>query len=199
MIEINLLPEGLRKKPRIGFSAEYLKFDFAPALKRAVIVFAIVQMCLFAMSLFGIINVSTLGPGQKSLEADRRNVLALKDQEKTLNAKLSNIDAFCKKRFLWSRELNELLNSVTPGIWLTDISIGKESKGVPGRSFIIRGVSASNKGGETALISKFIHSLKTNILFSGDFSDIKIVSSNRDKVRDVDVMKFVIACHLKEN
>jgi hypothetical protein len=50
---------------------------------------------------------------------------------------------------------------------------------------------------ETALVGKFIESLRNNKDFYGDFEDIKLSSIQRKKTGSMEVMDFTIICYFK--
>jgi hypothetical protein len=125
------------------------------------------------------------------------------------------------KRFSWAKKLNDLSDSMTPGIWLTELSYDEKlgevqrpalpsplkKKGanenapttekVVLRYLTISGMASSMGEEGTALIGRFIKNLKANNEFYSDFSEIELGTITREKVDDQEVMKFNITCLFK--
>ncbi|MFA6141791.1 MAG: hypothetical protein WC738_00655 [Candidatus Omnitrophota bacterium] len=152
-------------------------------------------------------------------EADLR-----KTDLELINKKVSAIDGLMVKRFSWARKLNSLSDCMTPGIWLNDLSYeekegdrvvmvntkpqnGKTKKTgskavaekVVLRYLTLSGYASSMGEQGTALIGKFIKSLKDNSQFFSDFSEIKLDSIKSEKFMDQEVMNFKITCQFKES
>lgn len=153
----------------------------------------------------------------KKNEAD-----SLKSELAQIHKKVTAIDGLMVKRFSWARKLNALGDAVTPGIWLTEFSYdektgdrlvsvaraqnGKQKKGssrsvaekVVYRYLVLSGYASSMGEQGTALIGKFIKSLKESSQFYSDFSEITLDSIKSDKFQDQEVMNFKITCLFKE-
>lgn len=226
MIEINLLPEEFKKKESrfkqidlSGFSLENL-----PVIKLAGAFFGVIALITIALFLIGLYSKSNL----TSLTARYERILPLKKDADTLksqvdmiNKKVRAIDELMVKRFGWSKKLSDLSDSVTPGIWLTDLTYDEKmterqiqpdpkaanAKTKPrtgaemamARCLIISGYASGMSEEGTSLIGKFIKSLNDNRDFYSDFSDIELGSIKRDKIDDQEVMSFKITCFFKED
>ena len=137
-----------------------------------------------------------------------------------MSKKVAAIDELMVKRSSWARKLNDLSDSITPGIWLTqleyDEKLVERPKAPPSgvkpkdnqdakprlekvleRYLIISG-AASNSGEEgTALIGRLIKNMKENQLFYSDFSDIELGSIKREQASGQEIMTFKITCLFK--
>lgn len=228
MIEINLLPEELKKK-----AARFKKFELSafnlqglPFMKIGIAAAALLialHITLYLAGAFASSSLSALSKKYdeilpKSQEADK-----LKVQLEDMNKRVRAIDTLMLKRFSWANKLNYLSDSMTPGIWLSEldydetpgekplerIAAGANSgkqKGLMARPLTLKTVAryleisgyASSMGEEgTASIGKFIKSLKENDGFYSDISDIELVSIKSDKVAGQEVMSFRISCLFK--
>ena len=230
MIEINLLPEEMRKKePRFkkidfsGFNMSEIKMQNVP-VKRIAIIAALVLVSFHAI-LLGI-GVYSISSGRSS-SAQYRSILSQKNEYDSLksrldliNRKVGTIDELMVKRFSWAKKLNALSDSMTPGIWLSNLSyeekLGEKISGSKSQQssdkkgskkgasdkkvfkYMVLSGYASSMGEEgTALIGKFIKSLKDNPDFYSDFIDIELGVIRSDRVTNQEVMSFKITCLFK--
>jgi len=226
MIEINLLPEELKKRRRAAPKKEMsaIKMERIPVTKIAVIAIVAViaiHVVVFGFGIFAGANFNKLERDYKELMPEKRAAEQLKNQVDKMSRKVAAIDELMVKRFSWAKKLNDLSDSITPGIWLTDLSYDERfverpkivpvdtSKGKPAgegaagmekvmeRYLIISGAASSVTEEGTALIGRFIKSLKENPLFYSDFSDIELGNIRRERVDNQEVMSFKITCFFK--
>ena len=215
MITINLLPEELRKKESIfaNIDLSHITLQKLPLLSIAAAfagVLVLVQVVVLVMGLFSGAALSALTKRYDELAPKRKEADLLKAQVDTINKKTKAIDELMGKRFSWAGKLNALSDAMTPGIWLneldyderhvdktSDAGAGKgKSAGLPG-TLAITGYAAGAGEQGTALVAKFIESLKESEAFYADFSQIKLVSSKSDKASGQEVMNFRISCSFK--
>jgi Tfp pilus assembly protein PilN len=232
MIEINLLPEEFKKKePRFkkidlsGLKLADINFNKLPLV--GIGIGAIAFLILFHLILFliGINSKASLAAISKEtrvLSPEKREADKLRNDLDLINKKIVAIDGLMVKRFSWARKLNALSDSITPGIWLTEISYDEiegnklvlvsakpsndKTKRNSSRSvtekvilryLVISGYASSMGEQGTALIGKFIKALRDSSEFYSDFSEIKLGSIKTDKYRDQEVMNFKITCLYK--
>lgn len=226
MIEINLLPEELKKRKRAAPKREShaIKMERLPMVKIvviAVIAIIAIHIVVFGFGIFAGGNFNKLERDYKELMPEKRGAERLKDHVQKMSSKVAAIDELMVKRFSWAKKLNELSDSITPGIWLTELNYDERvverpkdvsantSKGRPAkegvagmekvmeRYLVISGAASSATEEGTALIGRFMKSLKENPLFYSDFSDIELGNIKREKVDNQEVMSFKITCFFK--
>ena len=227
MVEINLLPQELRKK-----ESRLKKMNFPPidldtkAIMRIVFaaagILVIVHFSLFAYRMCDKRILASLEKRYSALGDKKKEADALKARDTMIHKKIGAIDELMVKRFEWSKKMNDLSDSMTPDVWLTqlsydekltDRSVQKEAKVNDGKTkkelktqnekvllrYLTLSGYAAAKGEEgTASIGKFIEALKENQAFYPDFSDIELGAIKRDKIDGQDVMNFTITCFFKE-
>ena len=228
MIKINLLPEDLKKRESRLKKIEIheLSLQNIPVLKvAAAFVGALIafHLILFLIGLYSRANLNSVSKQYNELEPKKKEADSLKAQVELINKKVGAIDELMVKRFSWAKKLNALSDSITPGVWLTEVSYeeklgerprqaisrspnqkGKKEAFNPGiekralKYLIISGYASSMGEQGAALIGKFIKSLKDNESFYLHFSDIELGSIRSDKVQDQEVMNFKITCLFKE-
>lgn len=212
MIEINLLPEEMRKKPSPFANIDFSSFDIKklPFLSIAAWVVGaliLLEVVLFGLGVYSRIVLASLTKRYEAAMPKKKEADALKAQNDAINKRVGAIDELTGKRFSWAKKLNALSDSMTPGVWLTDLFYDEQPVpgaqqakgrpgGMPGR--IVMGGYAAGSGEQgAALVGKFIKSLKDNPEFFSDFSDVELVGVKSDKIENQEVVNFRIRCPFK--
>jgi hypothetical protein len=220
MIELNLLPKDLKVTPAKKISSIKIKVPkIAPGpVIIGAISFILVSQMLLGLAAFMQQNRLTKLTAEVTTMASQGEVaLALKKEVSELSKKFAIIDSLTAGSLIWSKKLYDLNNSVIDGVWLTSLSLEELApQGVPGQAapvygsaqmpgdtvgkqiLILKGSAVSpTSEEETALVGKFIESLRNNKDFYGDFEDIKLSSIQRKKTGSMEVMDFTIICYFK--
>lgn len=101
---------------------------------------------------------------------------------------LVRLASLSSERIFWTQKLVALSEKTTDNIAITHFSF-KNNK------LSLFGITRLDKDAkEFDLINDFITELKNNEQISSDFSDIQFVKSNKDKEKDVDILRFQIDC-----
>jgi len=203
MIEINLLPEETKKKkhsaPKIDVSAMSVpSFRIVSIAARSAGVILIIQLILFAIG-------SMSGAAFKSLTLEHKDILPKKQETEKLkirvgvmNAKVGAINELMVKRFSWEKKLNALSDAMIPGVWLMDLNYDEKLTENVLSGYLVLSGAASNMSEEgTALIGRFMKSLKDDSAFYSDFSDIELGTIGREKMDEQEIMTFKITCFFK--
>lgn len=229
MITINLLPEECRKKESQGQKLDLSKFNIGkiPLLKiaiAAVPVIVVIPIILLFMGFYARSNLGSLEKKYGNIMPAKKEADALKAQIETMRKKMNAIDELMVKRFGWAKKLNSLSDSMTPGIWLTELSYSEKLTERPAtinikglnpkgqndaainrvmekalaKYLIVSGYASGVGEDGTAAVGKFIKSLKDNSDFYSDFSEIELGVIKTDRIKDQEVMSFRITCLFKE-
>ncbi|UCD55113.1 MAG: PilN domain-containing protein [Candidatus Omnitrophota bacterium] len=194
MIELNLLPEELKKK------RTRIELPEIPLVPIAVAFLGILLIVQFIVGGFIFLSRRQLGSLNKKWEnlAPKKTALAkLKGQITVTGKKVEAIEGLIEKQLNWSCLLNELSNSLTANIWLTELSYDERGRGNTIRTLTLSG-SAVGKGEETtAFIAHFIKSLKDNKKFFAQFDNIELVSIKKGRIAEQDIMNFILICSFK--
>ncbi|MFH0763732.1 MAG: hypothetical protein V1927_01855 [Candidatus Omnitrophota bacterium] len=233
MIEINLLPEELKKKnePKFkkfdlsGLNIDNFNIKKMPLVKIGII--AVTALAVFHLALFLVgttckDSLASLAKKKDALLPKKNEADSLRNELARINKKVTAIDGLMVKRFSWAKKLNSISDALTSGIWLAELSYDekagdrlvavartsndKSKKGssrsvaekVVYKYLVLSGYASSMGEQGTALIGKFIKSLKENSQFYSDFSEITLDSIKSDKFHDQEVMNFKITCLFKE-
>jgi len=213
MIELNLLPQELKKKKRKIELPEIPLVPIAVGLLGALI---LLQLFLSGLIFVSKKQLTSLDKTWKDLAPKKAELDGIKKEVSSIEKRTGAIDGLIEKRLNWSRLLNELSSTLTPNIWLTELAYsekvvkvpvkkqpaivkqktrrpGKAAKQTEGmvRTLTLSGF-ASGRGEETtANVARFIRSLKTS---AKDFQEVELVSMKKSVVAEQDVMNFTLVC-----
>ena len=225
MIELNLLPDELKKKRR---KITLPKVPIIPIAAVAVVVLVLVQVLVSGLVFLNKRQLADLDKEWQALAPKKAAFDGIKAEIAATGKKTRAIEDLMRTQINWSRILNEISQSVTPNIWLTELKYSErtgtyaikaptkppalKSKGkrlVPSKAprvksvvYKIRAINisglAAGKGDEaTTEITRFVRMLKNNRNFYRDFEDIEIVSIKQGSVKEEDVMVFTLECHFR--
>lgn len=211
MIEINLLPEDLRKREAMKLTlpdaATLQKFALGLAL------FFGIQILISMFALFQKVEILSIRTQIAALKQENKEILERKAETALMANRLQQIEWMTKRPFHWSALLNSLSHSMTKGVWLRELSVADVSLPGPGqagqgskapatnspkvRSLKLQG-SSMGEGHETSYIGKFIKGLKEGSPFGQYFSQIELMNINQRKIKDFDVYDFELICVFKK-
>jgi len=195
MIEINLLPEEIRKQRGPSFKLDIemmgkVKF-LAGGLVLGVLIFLI--LILSIGSSLRKKQAMRLVLEEQNISAQRSDAEALNKELSVLKAKMRVLGQLTSREFLWAQKLNELSNMALPGIWFTRIHTGSEQR------FIIEGSVISKKEKAMASVGKFMKNIREDRTFFRDFRGIKLENIQRKTIDKRDVVDFRIALYFKKD
>jgi len=221
MIELNLLPQKLKKtKKKLGLP----EIPLVPIAACFVGALILVQIFLSGLIFISKRQLVGLEKTWKILAPEKAKLDGIKKEIASGNRMTGVIDSLMREQPSWACLLNELSNSLTANIWLTELAYGESlEKVVPPRPGSLAGTEpdekkakgptkavqqkqrligtlvlsgfASGLGEEpTANVARFIRSLKKNAGFFKDFLDVELVSMEKSTVEGHDVMNFTLTC-----
>ena len=218
MIELNLLPKELRKKRR---KIELPEIPIIPITVAYVAILVGIQVILGSAVFLKKQELAGLKKKWQLMEPKKKELDAKKTDISSAVKKVNVIEDLMKQRISWSLLLNEVSNSLTPNIWLTELDYNEEitrkstssAKSAKNKKENIQSKAqassektmtltisgqATGRGEEgTAYIARFIKALKENPGFFKDFDDIELVSIKQGSVAGQDIMNFTILCKIK--
>lgn len=199
MIEINLLPEDMRRKERqlpfelnfdIGLELGKIKF-LAAGIFAGVLV--LLLLVFFMGSFVRSKQIIALKVKEEAIASQKGEAEKVNNEFSILKAKVSELDAITRRSFLWSEKLNQLSDLVLPGIWFTRIYTDSEDR------FIIEGSVISKQEEAMASVGKFMKNIREDTLFFKDFSNIKLESVQRKTIDERDIVDFRIVLYFAED
>ena len=215
MIEFNLLPGDFKvvHKSRSSVKIKLPKIAPVPFIIGIISVILIAQVILGLVAVIQRNRLTNINKEIVKIAPQEEAALGLKKEAGELSGRLSVIETLTSGSIIWSKKLSDLSDAMIDGVWLTSLSLNIEvpqqraapaygqnapAQPLPQQTMVLKGSAVSSSPGEeTAIVGKFIDSLKNNKGFFEDFEDIKLSSIQRRKVGDIEVMDFTILCYFK--
>ncbi|MEK6732168.1 MAG: hypothetical protein AABY55_00930 [Candidatus Omnitrophota bacterium] len=194
MIEINLLPEELRKKKsepcfKLNLQSEKLKFWIAGGTA-GILIFIIIVLTLGSFIRAAQINKFLARENNFSSRLSKLD--SVNKEISVLKVKMGALDILTKRKFIWAEKINQLSDLVLPGIWFTRVyTDSSENK------LMVEGSVISKSEEAMASVGKFMKNLKDNVQFFKDFKNIKLESVQRKAKDERDIVDFKIALYFQ--
>lgn len=193
MIEINLLPEELRKKSQepvfnLNIGTDKLKFF---AVGGAIVILIVIVMALLSGSFIRKAQITSLLTKEKNFSERLSRIDAVNKEITVLKAKIAVLSPLINRKFLWAEKINQLSDLVLPGIWFTHIYTDSENR------MIIEGSVISKSEEAMAFVGKFMKNVKDDQRFFKDFKNIKLESVQRKNKEERDVVDFKISLYFQ--
>lgn len=157
--------------------------------KNTILTFVISMVVLYGFTLWINFDLNNKLQNRKKLLKNIKNeIKQFQTSGDFLSKKdLQNLEKVSDRVF-WTKKLEALADKTSDKIAITHFSYSRDNL----RLFGITRIDKEEK--EHDLINEFIISLQNNKQISGDFPNIQFVKSRRDKEKDVDIIRFEIAC-----
>lgn len=200
MIEINLLPVQVRARKRE--QSDLPSLPIIPIAVSIVALLVLLQVLLFLMAQFKGGALFSLKKKNEKIRIVNVEAVSLDESVKVLSSKVEVIDKLRGSRFSLARKLSDLSDAMVTGVWLRSIDVKKGD--VPGEPGILRevlvidGSSVVSEEKDDGSIGKFVNSLKDNTSFSDDFDEIELSKFERKKIKNTEILDFIIICHFKK-
>ena len=195
MIDINLVPEHFRKKPKSKiFSLDI--FDFP---KETIIGFiGGLFVLLFAVHSFLQIIIFIKFVQHAREKKQWEHILPEKSKAdvvinelRSLQSKISSIEKIkSDKRIFWAQKLNDLSDSISKGVWFNKVSFNETV-------LLIDGSAVSKTKDEMISVGDFVANLKNKKSFMNGLQNIELGSIQRRQLKSVDVVDFILTSKLK--
>lgn len=188
MIEINLLPEELKKtkKTKISFLKERLWY-----ILPAIVGLLVITHLYFAFAIL-VKNIQYKSLNKKWL-ANRPSLERVEDWRKEHS--LANQDAqyimkIIQQRIIFSDKLKKLSEVLPSGIWFNQLSIKR-------KDFTLQGSIVSLKDDHMSLLRGFLEQLKKDKTFSSGFISLDLGPVRMREFKGYDIMDFILEGNLK--
>jgi Tfp pilus assembly protein PilN len=198
MIEIDLLPAELRKSKKPAFEMKWMYNKRLPILVLAGI--AALHLFLQSISAINARRLNILKKNWQGMSGQKGQIDQLNSKLTRINKEIPLIEKLIKNRVLISQKLNRISDLIISGVWLHEITLKEEKvKAGPGarQYLVIKGSAASRTQDEPALIGRFMQNLKNDSSFSADFAEIELGPIKKRKIRQTEIMDFVLICRFK--
>lgn len=188
MIEINLLPEELKKLRKF-----YL---MEPKLLLFYFIFLVFGISVFLHIFLTMLNIARSRQYQllinkwEGLLPQRKEVEKLRQEYEILLADAQIIQQLTSQRINWAEKLNKLSLCLPSGVWFDALT-------VLNKQFELRGSAISLQKTEMDLINRFLSSLKNDAGFFKDFNNLELSSVERKEIASYEVVTFILSGKLK--
>ncbi len=212
MIEINLLPEEMRKKESVKIALPEI-----PIKKTLSIFFGVffgLQLLFTMVAFFLRFQEASYTHQIAALKETNKEIVRQKMETEGLYNRLKDARAAASRKYYWASLLNALSNSITKGVWMRSLYVTDEEpksamvktapepasdkKTAKDKYLVLEG-SAVGQGQETAFIGKFLKQLKDNQMFNNLFQDIKPTNINQRRIKEYDVYDFMMYCKFRKD
>ncbi len=194
MIDINLVPEALRKKRRGQGLSDTLNLPMENVIGTIgglLVLLLAIHICLQGFIFVQFFRHAGLKNIQERLVSDKGNTDRIVTELRTLQAKLKSVENLTTaKRINWSQKLNIISDSLPREIWLSKISL--EDK-----SLLIEGSAVSKNADEMISVGDFFSRLKEQKMFMNDFFSLERGVTQRRKIQATELADFSITAKQK--
>ena len=202
MIELNLLPEELRKKKK--HLAQMPRIPVLP-VAAGVIGVLIVFHLLMVLLVKNKQDLSiSLREKWDQLQPQREKTEKITEEIDRLRERIAAIKKIAKPDLDWSQLLTGLNQAMIPNVWLSDLELKFQGKGMkrqkPGGlpvALNITGYALGKSEEATSLVAKFITSLEKNKSFSVYFKGIELEDMRNLQIAGEEAMMFSLNCRFK--
>ncbi len=183
MIEINLLPEELRKRFKpLRFNLPVKNIRNAALLVSAVFLLAHI---FFPILIFiNSFRLKLLKEAFVKIEPQREQIDEIRGQLQKLKSLDELFQRIGRQRLSLAVRLNIISDYLPQGVWLEELSLSKEI-------WKIKGSCISGLESEMSQIGKFLDALKSAAASGKDFANLELVSVQRRKLGPTELVDFV--------
>ena len=195
MIDINLVPENLRKKRKSQLltAAFNIPQEAIIGLVGGLFVLLLLVHVLFQFIIFiKYAQHSRYKNHWERIAPEKTKADLVVNELRGLQAKIKSIENITSgKRVFWAEKLNDISDGIPRGVWLNKISV--EDKVV-----IIEGSAVSKLQDEMiSMVGTFAANLKQQRKFMADLANLEVGSIQRRKSQIAEVADFTITAKLK--
>jgi hypothetical protein len=126
-----------------------------------------------------------------SMRSDREKVDSVVNELRVFQGKYNALeDVTIKGGLSWAQKLNIMSDILPRGMWFKKVSLDNSA-------LFIEGSTISQDANEIVSVSRLISSLKDNVEFMENFTEIELGSVQRRSIKNVEIADFVITMKLK--
>ena len=183
MIEINLLPEELRKREPFKFnlSGNYLKNIALPAIVIFILVNALIPLLIISKS----VMLKQVKSYFLSIQPQVKQIDEISLQVHRFKAQDDVFSRLIKARLTTAVKLSAISDCLSQGVWLSELWFSKDI-------LEIKGSCVSAEAQEMAQIGKFLNALKADKQIGASFIRLELASVQRRKLGATEVVDFII-------
>lgn len=192
-IELNLIPENLRRRRRRLLGGIKVPLEVIIGLFGGVVLLLVmVHGGLLLLNFWKINQRHNLKQQWDVTSTAKENVDKVIKEMRELEVKQKAVEKITlSDRILWAPKLNIISDKMDRGVWLTRIRL-KDG------TFFIEGSAISKQGDEMINVHTFTASLKNETDFLDKFGNLELGSIQRRYISKTEVADFLITANLVE-
>ncbi len=195
MIDLNLIPEHLRRKRRTPIlNRPTLKLPpetIIGLIGGLIAILVIIQVSLFLVNWGKTAEKKRLESEWQEILPNKSNVDRVVNELRSLKAQMAAVEKMTTtQRVLWAPKLNAISDSIPRGIWLGRITL---EDGV----FMVEGSTLSKMADDTTNVSTFAANLKKQKNFMTNIKTLDIGPIQRQNAKNIEVADFSITAKLQ--
>jgi len=189
MIEINLLPQELRPKPKKpGIDLESPETLYFIPLVFGVLIAIHILLGLFFI--FKNVQLGILNNNWKKLESQMKVLEEFRSESAQLSKDARALQEITSRTIRWAAKLNRLSLDLPSGIWFRSITVNALNLDIRASVFALQKK-------ELAAINKFMDNLKQDKDFFGDFAKLELGTIERKILGGYEIAEFTLTAALK--
>ncbi len=192
MIEINLIPEALRKGQKTSSLTINIPRDVLLGVGSALLLLIVtVHLVLGVIWLNGIGQLSSWNKQWQQVQPDKTILDSMTKESGDLKKKINAIQSITtQKSALWAPKFNAISDALPRGVWLKRMTLDKIG-------LTIEGSVVSRSRNEINNVGWFLSALKKNKEFMKDFASLEENSIQGSKANAIEVTDFSVMAKLK--
>jgi Tfp pilus assembly protein PilN len=191
MIEINLLPEELKAKPKsqkIGINLSPSQFLYLIPLLFVILILMHISFVILSIAKSN--EYRALNSKWQKMEPQKKILESYNMENASLSESGKLIQQLTEQRISWSEKLNKLSAFLPSGIWFNDLSYS-------GSDFVIQASVISLQRDEMSLIAKLIDNLKNDPAFLKGFTSLELGPVQHRTIGSFDIADFSLTGSIK--
>ena len=195
MIDINLVPQHLRKRRKIPFlkaSSIAIPQEAMLGLAWGLLAILFVTHVLLQFVIFSkLFQHQNLSREWQKILPEKKIVDGVLSELKALQSKINSVEKVATgKRIFWAEKLNSISDVIPRGVWLNKISLDQ-------KILLIDGSAVSRMKEEMSSVGNFASNLKNQKNFMRGLGNIEVGAIQKRKIQSVELADFLITVKLK--
>jgi Tfp pilus assembly protein PilN len=194
MVDINLIPQSLRKAGKEGaLPAVKIAPEIVLGVGSGLVLFLVaVHLVLGFFWLIAFGQMAAHNAQWQKLAPDKQALDAISSQSADFKKKEKVLSDLTTKSMLWAPKFNAISDALPKGVWIRRMTFDKTGLSIDGSV-----VSRTESG--ISNVGLFVSNLRQDNGFIKDFAFLEVNSIQRGKMGSVDVTQFTVMAKLKDS
>lgn len=183
-LEINLLPEELRKKRR-AFQFKVSADNLRKILRQAIAGFVLIHLLIPLITFTKNLKLKQVKRAFVNIQPQKEEIDEIRNQLQKFKSLDELSQRMRRQRLAVAPRLNIISDYLPQGVWLSELSVSKNVWEIKGSC--IFGIES-----EMAQIGKFLDAIKADARSSKDFASLELISVQRRKLGPTEIADFIL-------